>query len=329
MLYTLSSSALILKTLRTFYKLCAFPRRTGDVPRADLVPPKIFLNKSIPFECASREGELPVCNKDNCNGRWKAPRMHHCSQCGVCKAEWDHHVRRSSPLSAHSGPCFLISAFILNSLLHSAHGYVEVCFSYSSCLTLVSPWNIQIGNCVSQSQSAPFLHLLFLTPLTIAVSALPVLRPVYQHFRAALRIAMSDTHIKADWWDWKWSWIVWGGPIGRYVRGLVLGYRVLQKEYGGSGKAWGDVVREPRAALAATLLCAILLGVFTMVRENSFYLFTLADALVVVYSWLNMVLIFFAHYPTISVDPRYTDVAEHITREDNARRPQEPIQSSS
>lgn len=195
--------------------------------------------------------------------------MHHCSQCGVCKAEWDHHVRCASSLSA----LWLLfpNQYIhfLTSLFHSAHGYVEVCFSYSSCLTLVSPWNIQIGNCVSQSQSAPFLHLLFLTPLTIAVSALPVLRPVYQHFRAALRIAMSDTHIKADWWDWKWSWIVWGGPIGRYVRGLVLGYRVLQKEYGGSGQAWGDVVREPRAALAATILFAILLGVFTMVRENS------------------------------------------------------------
>ncbi|KAF8316821.1 hypothetical protein DL93DRAFT_2226638 [Clavulina sp. PMI_390] len=216
-LYTISSSGLILTTLRTFYKLCAFPRTTGDVPPKDLEPPAEFVQKSIAFECASKDGELPRCHKDQCGGRWKAPRTHHCSQCGVCKSEWDHHC----------------------------------------------PW---IGNCVSKSQSASFLHLLFLTPITIAVSTLPILRPVARHLVAALRIAWADDHIKKVWWDWKWSWVIWGGPIGRYVRGVVMGYAVLQRKNGddGSENRWGDIIREPRAAIAATLLIAFLLGIFTL-----------------------------------------------------------------
>lgn len=91
--YTATSSGLILATLRTFYKLCSFPRKTGDVPQPSLEPPRLFTEKLVPLEVADRNGELRSCDKDQCGGRWKPPRCHHCSQCGVCKMEFDHHVR--------------------------------------------------------------------------------------------------------------------------------------------------------------------------------------------------------------------------------------------
>jgi len=31
------------------------------------------------------------CWKGTCNGRWKPARARHCSECGVCRAGFDHH----------------------------------------------------------------------------------------------------------------------------------------------------------------------------------------------------------------------------------------------
>ncbi|KDQ61343.1 hypothetical protein JAAARDRAFT_54720 [Jaapia argillacea MUCL 33604] len=44
-----------------------------------------------PYECVNAEGELARCYKGHCNGRWKPPRTHHCSTCGVCRLGFDHH----------------------------------------------------------------------------------------------------------------------------------------------------------------------------------------------------------------------------------------------
>ncbi|TFK39944.1 DHHC palmitoyltransferase-domain-containing protein [Crucibulum laeve] len=43
------------------------------------------------YQCINNEGDLEVCIKDHCNGKWKPPRTHHCSACGVCRLEFDHH----------------------------------------------------------------------------------------------------------------------------------------------------------------------------------------------------------------------------------------------
>ncbi|KAH8116255.1 DHHC palmitoyltransferase-domain-containing protein [Phellopilus nigrolimitatus] len=46
-----------------------------------------------PYECANAQGELRICTKDRavCEKRWKPPRAHHCSICGVCRLGFDHH----------------------------------------------------------------------------------------------------------------------------------------------------------------------------------------------------------------------------------------------
>lgn len=169
---------------------------------------------------------------------------------------------------------FKLNDYALNPfafLFPSVPGYVDVNPPSANLPTNVVFDDCQIGNCVSRSQSARFLDLLFLTPLTIMVSAIPVFKPVYKHFVAALRVALSDRSIQENWWNWKWSWVIWGGPIGRYVRGLVLGYRVLQNEIGtGRGaKHLGDMVKQPSATLAATLVLAIILSIFTLVGSHS------------------------------------------------------------
>ena len=42
-------------------------------------------------ECADYEGNMDLCHKGPCNGRWKPPRTHHCSICDVCRVGFDHH----------------------------------------------------------------------------------------------------------------------------------------------------------------------------------------------------------------------------------------------
>ena len=123
----------------------------------------------------------------------------------------------------------------------------------------------QIGNCVSLSQSKPFLRLLALTPLAINTSAIPVAYPLYKHLRSALRLSFNDPWIRETWWDWKWSWVVYGGPFGRYITGIVYGYRALQRKIAHKGPShFGDCVKEPRLALAGTVFFALFLGVLTV-----------------------------------------------------------------
>lgn len=44
-----------------------------------------------PYECVNVDGDLAVCDKDKCAGAWKPPRAHHCSICGTCRLDFDHH----------------------------------------------------------------------------------------------------------------------------------------------------------------------------------------------------------------------------------------------
>lgn len=131
------------------------------------------------------------------------------------------------------------------------------------------PYALQIGNCVSLSRSMPFLRLLSLTPLAVNISIIPVVYPLYKHLRSALRLSFNDPWICENWWDWKWSWVVYGGPVGRYITGIVYGFRALERRAGHKGLPhFGDCVREPRLVIAGTVLSALFLAAFTLVRAS-------------------------------------------------------------
>ncbi|KAI5894745.1 uncharacterized protein SCHCODRAFT_02496198 [Schizophyllum commune H4-8] len=84
-LYSMSVTILLGTTAYLYVSLCRYKHVRLRVP-----PP----NKGIipvPYECANSEGDLEVCTKDKCAGAWKPPRAHHCSMCGVCRLDFDHH----------------------------------------------------------------------------------------------------------------------------------------------------------------------------------------------------------------------------------------------
>ena len=62
-------------------------RSTHSVPNYIAPEPQSITE---PYECRSA-ASLIFCVKDNCKMRWKPPRTHHCSTCGVCRVGFDHH----------------------------------------------------------------------------------------------------------------------------------------------------------------------------------------------------------------------------------------------
>lgn len=70
-----------------YISLCA-GRTTHSIPRY-LIPDTSTLSE--PYESINLKGELAVCHNLGCNGAWKPPKAHHCSTCGVCRLEFDHH----------------------------------------------------------------------------------------------------------------------------------------------------------------------------------------------------------------------------------------------
>ncbi|KIM90581.1 hypothetical protein PILCRDRAFT_812340 [Piloderma croceum F 1598] len=74
--------------LGAIYAYLTLGRTTRDIASCPM-PAKESLTE--PYECVDMEGQLATCHKDMCDGAWKPPRAHHCSTCGVCRLEFDHH----------------------------------------------------------------------------------------------------------------------------------------------------------------------------------------------------------------------------------------------
>ncbi|KAJ7626414.1 DHHC palmitoyltransferase-domain-containing protein [Mycena polygramma] len=172
----LTAVSLLISLLGIVYGSLIVGRNTHNVPRHPM-PDKDDLTE--PYECINLEGDLATCSK--CGGLWKPPRTHHCSSCGVCRMEFDHHC----------------------------------------------PW---VGNCVTRDRMKNFLAMLLLAPIAYAVSVVPIYHTLMRNISLALAVSRHDAWANEVWWDWFGSWIFFGGPFGRWIFGMALGFRILKTQ---------------------------------------------------------------------------------------------------
>jgi hypothetical protein len=213
-IYRVLATGLLLPTSVLFLRLYMLPR-TQSIPPYN--PPKEIIDKSIMFECLAPEeakivnlavqrasgSEEPFddlvvvnrCWKGTCNGRWKPARARHCSECGVCRAGFDHHC-----------------AFV--------------------CLTSEVCADEQFANCLTTPYMPAFILTLLLAPIALNICCLPIYRPFARRFLEAFRLSWSDEQF-AWWWNWWPSWIIAGGPLGRYGGAITLAWRELDHRDGG------------------------------------------------------------------------------------------------
>ncbi|WRT70349.1 uncharacterized protein IL334_007347 [Kwoniella shivajii] len=85
------------------------------------------------------------------------------------------------------------------------------------------------ANCLTAQYMRSFLALLLYTPPTVLLLSLPLYKPLCNRAIAAYAFSRSSDEIRQYWWDWSYSWVIAGGPIGRYAGGMILGWRELDK----------------------------------------------------------------------------------------------------
>ena len=63
---------------------------------------------------------------------------------------------------------------------------------------------------------------------------------------------------KRYWWDWPGSWVVIGGPPGRWIVGTILGFLLIWNERELDGPSYpGQMIEEPHfRVVAIAFLCA-------------------------------------------------------------------------
>jgi len=105
-----------------------------------------------------------------------------------------------------------------------------------------------------------FLFMLFLTPVTYLVSVLPIYNNLTRHMSLALTVSRHDAWAKQVWWDWYGSWIFVGGPLGRWIFGIALGFRILKAER----KADIPLIEQPNLRLFVICALGLIFSLFAL-----------------------------------------------------------------
>lgn len=133
-------------------------------------------------------------------------------------------------------------------------------------LSFVDSW-CQLGNCVTIGRLKAFLTLLSLTSVTVPLASLPLLPILRTHVIAALATSHADTWATDVWWNRWYSWILCGGPPGRWVVGTLLGFRMLRGQRTPEPLQFsGSLVAQPHARVVVLVGIATLIWLFAIVR---------------------------------------------------------------
>ncbi|WWC91584.1 uncharacterized protein L201_006530 [Kwoniella dendrophila CBS 6074] len=133
------------------------------------------------------------------------------------------------------------------------------------------------ANCLSAPYMRSFLALLLYTVPTVFIISSPLYVPIFQRLKAAYLYSKSDQYIRENWWDWTYSWVVAGGPIGRYAGAAILGWRQLDRSDGGGivrlniglMVGFGIILALISAGLAFTTITLLLEGNLTIDKGRS------------------------------------------------------------
>lgn len=109
-----------------------------------------------------------------------------------------------------------------------------------------------------------FLTLLAVTSVAVPLASLPILPILKSHVMAALAASHADTWITDVWWDRPYSWILCGGPPGRWIVGTLLGFRVLRARRTPAPWLSGSVIAQPHTRVVILVGAGALLWIFAI-----------------------------------------------------------------
>jgi hypothetical protein len=151
---------------------------------------------------------------------------------------------------------------VLNSII-IVLGYLSPSFCGSSITENV----VKVGNCVTTAHLKSFLLVLYITPLAFTLAVFPIIQPLSRHVLLALNLSRSDNWARNMWWDWWGSWIFIGGPLGRWIIGIVIGFWIRRGRRGIEGG--GVMVEKGYGRLVGVVAAAMLFSLFSGVSTTS------------------------------------------------------------